>query len=447
MGEVYRATDTVLGRTVAIKLLADRYARDPDIGARFRREALAAARLSGEPHVITVFDVGEHEGRPFIVMEFVEGGSLHDRMRTGRVDTRRGLEWLAETGEALDAAHSHGVVHRDVKPANLLLDREEAIRVSDFGIASATGLDTLTLPGTVLGTVGYLSPEQARGEQATSASDRYALGVVAFELFTGRRPFASDTAATEALGHLNAPVPSAEAIAPDLPAGVDAVFARALSKEPSRRPETCAELVGDLRNAFRATVAPTLPDATVAPTLLDATVATQPLHRRVRPRARPAASVAVGVTLLVTGLGVAVVLSAASGGGDPARTVTQVKTVVSTVARTEPEREDGAALNDAGFARMQAGDYAEALPLLERAAQLLEGSGSLAEAYASYNLAFTRFALGRCDGVLSLLDRSEEVQGERVEIDRLRDEARRICEDHEPGRGNGKGRGKGDQDD
>ncbi len=224
---------------------------------RFRREALSAARLSGTPHVITVFDVGEHRKQPYIVMEYLEGGSVYDRLREGRVSPAQTLAWLAQAGQALDRAHAQGVVHRDVKPANLLLDRDGRVNVSDFGIASTTGLDTLTLPGTILGTAGYLSPEQARGEPATPASDRYALGVVAFELLTGRRPFEGDTAATEAFAHVTAPVPSAERIHPGLPDGVDAVLVRALAKDPADRPDSCAALVADLEDAFERASAPT----------------------------------------------------------------------------------------------------------------------------------------------------------------------------------------------
>ena len=251
MGEVYRAVDSVLERRVAVKLLSERHARDEDAHARFRREALSAARLSGAPHVITVFDVGEHGTQPYIVMEYLEGGSVFDRLREGRVSPRLALDWLDQAGQALDRAHAEGIVHRDVKPANLLLDRDGTIVVSDFGIASTSGFDTLTLPGTVLGTAGYLSPEQARGEPATAASDRYGLGVVAFELLTDRRPFEGETAATEAFAHVTAPVPSAELIKPELPDGVDEVLVRALAKSPADRPETCAELVADLRRTFR----------------------------------------------------------------------------------------------------------------------------------------------------------------------------------------------------
>ena len=250
MGRVYRATDSVLERTVAVKLLADRYAGDDEAHARFRREALAAARLSATRNVVTVFDVAEHDGRPFIVMEYLDGGSVYDRLRAGRVPSEEALAWLEQSASALDQAHANGIVHRDVKPANLLLDADGNVHVSDFGIASASGSDTLTTPGMVLGTVGYLAPEQARGEAATAASDRYALGVVAFELLTGRRPFEGDTPTTEAFGHLHGEIPSATALDPSLPARVDDVFRTALAKEPESRPANALALVSMLREAL-----------------------------------------------------------------------------------------------------------------------------------------------------------------------------------------------------
>src|SRR5262245_31251601 len=150
MGEIYRATDTSLGRAVAIKVLDDRYARDENIRARFTREALAAARLSGNPNIVTIYDVGEHHERPFIVMEYLGGGSLEQRLREGPAAPREALEWLEQAANALDAAHREGVIHRDVKPANLLLDRQGRMHVADFGIATTTGLDSLTQTGTVL---------------------------------------------------------------------------------------------------------------------------------------------------------------------------------------------------------------------------------------------------------------------------------------------------------
>src|SRR5436190_9388108 len=140
MGEIFRAEDSELGRVVAVKVLAERFSRDPSLRQRFTREALAAARLSGDPSTVTIYDVGEWEGRPFIVMEHVDGGSLEDRLSSGPPAPDDALEWLRQAAAALDAAHAKGVVHRDVKPANLLLNGDGALRVADFGIASAAGL-------------------------------------------------------------------------------------------------------------------------------------------------------------------------------------------------------------------------------------------------------------------------------------------------------------------
>jgi serine/threonine-protein kinase len=434
MGEVYRATDSVLQRPVAVKLLSERHARDPDLRARFEREALTAARLSGARNVITVFDVGEHGERPFIVMEYVEGGSVHDRLRRGGVEQRQALDWLEQTARALDQAHANGVVHRDVKPANLLLDADDNVHVSDFGIASAAGLDTLTLPGTVLGTAGYLSPEQARGEAATPASDRYALGAVAFELLTGRRPFESETAATEAFAHVNAPVPSATEVDPRLSPRVDAVLERALAKDPDARPPTATALVGDLRAAIADASAP-------APTLVvprDGAPTPPVVFRRSPLRSRRALVLGLA-TLLVAVLAVAAILGIAGGGSPEARTTT------TTPDRTQVSLAEASELNDVGFARMQAGNYSGALPPLVRAVEALRGSDTLTEAFARYNLAFTRFALGHCSGVLTPLDRSEAIQGPRTEIDELRAQWNARCAPPpaEDGNGHGKGKGKG----
>jgi hypothetical protein len=321
-------------------------------------------------------------------------------------------------------------VHRDVKPANLLLDGDGNVHVSDFGIASAGGFDTLTLPGTVLGTAGYLSPEQARGESATAASDVYALGVVAFELLTGRRPYASETPATEAFAHVSAEVPRATAIDPGLPAPLDAVFGDALAKDPSDRPASAAELVTRLRAAL---------DEAPEATLIQTTASRPTVHRSRRPRT----ALAVGAALLLAAaVALAVVLGVArdagsSEAGPPGRDLAA-------------SRAEGARLNDVGFARMQAGAYEAALPALVRAVDALRGSDTLTEAYARYNLAFTRFALGHCSGVLTPLERSEAIQGSRSEIDELRSEWRLRCappptteeSEEEPERGNGKGKGR-----
>ena len=209
MGDVMRARDTVLDRDVAVKLLATRFAEDADVRARFTREGLAAARLSGEPGIVTVYDVGEWHGRPFIVMEYLAGGSLAERLAQGAPPVAQALEWLEQAARALDAGHRHGVVHRDVKPANLLLDAGGRVHVADFGVASAGGLDSLTLTGTILGTAGYLSPEQARGERATPATRPVRAGgrgVGAARRASGRSR--ASRRRREATAHVHAPPPS-----------------------------------------------------------------------------------------------------------------------------------------------------------------------------------------------------------------------------------------------
>jgi tRNA A-37 threonylcarbamoyl transferase component Bud32 len=414
MGDIYLATDSVLVRKVAIKILADRYAQDQSVRQRFTREALAAARLSGEPNIVTIFDVGEYRGGPYIVMEHLGGGSLEDVLRRdGAQPPQQVFAWLDEAGRALDAAHARGVVHRDIKPGNLMLDTEGHIHVADFGIASAAGTDSLTMTGTVLGTAGYLSPEQAQGERATSASDRYALGVVAFELLTGRRPFEADSPTAEAAAQVNAPVPSVARMA-GFPGEVDPVFAQALAKDPQRRFTTAGEFVAALRDAFAEAAGPTRAFA-VAPPVRDA---------RSRPWPLLVGLLAVGA---IAGALFAYFLTRGDHHPAPTRVVTRVHTVTTSAAAATPSGRSGEALNDAGYAKMQAGDFPGALPLLEEAVRKLDGTGKLYEAYAKYNLAYTRFQLGNCDGVLDLLDQAEVIEGHKGPIDELRKRARNGC--------------------
>jgi eukaryotic-like serine/threonine-protein kinase len=443
MGDIYRATDSLLSRDVAVKILAERYAQDASVRERFKREALAAARLSGEPSIVTIYDVGEHNERPYIVMELLGGGSLDDVLRkSGPQSPEQVLAWLEQAGRALDAAHARGVVHRDVKPGNLMLDRDRNVHVADFGIASAAGMDSLTMTGTVLGTAGYLAPEQAQGDRATPASDRYALAIVAFELLTGTRPFEADSPTAEAAAHVNAPVPAISSRA-ELPRELDGVFERALAKDPDARYGTCADFVAALRAAFADAAGATRPFAPVVPT-----TPTRP--RPGRPAAMRGAWPLL-LALLAAGAVAGALLAYFLTRGDetappPTHVVTKVQTVTTqgqvstkevtvttssppptTTASPPPSSQSGVALNNAGYKKMQQGDYTAALPLLERAVQKLAGTGSLDEAWASYNLAYTRFQLGNCDGVLDLLDRSESIQGHRNEIDRLRQQAEEQC--------------------
>jgi eukaryotic-like serine/threonine-protein kinase len=198
MASVWCAEDQVLGRTIAVKVLSERFVTDPVAMRRFKREARAAARVSNHPHVVTIFDVGDldpdegHSGeatRPFMVMEYLAGGTVADAVRLGAVHRQEAVRWIREAASALDHAHERGIVHRDIKPANFLLNRSRVLHVADFGIARLVSEDTISSAGELFGTAAYLSPEQALGLEATGASDRYALAVVAFELLAGERPF------------------------------------------------------------------------------------------------------------------------------------------------------------------------------------------------------------------------------------------------------------------
>jgi serine/threonine protein kinase len=439
MGEVYRATDASLGRAVAVKLLAERYSRDDAIRRRFTREALAAARLSGEPHIVTVFDVGEYAERPFIVMEYLSGGSLEERIRDdGAQEVGQALEWLEQAATALDAAHRHGIVHRDVKPANLLLDRNGNVNVADFGIASAAGMDSLTITGTVLGTAGYLSPEQAQGEQATPASDRYSLAVVGFELLSGRRPFENESITAEAAAHVHSAVPSIAEICEGLPDELDPVFRQALAKDPARRFGSASEFVAALRAALAEAAGTTRSLPPAGPAAPVPPGATLPRVSRRRPaRARWPALLALLALAAVGGAIAAIVLTNrdtnTKGAVPPrAKTVTTVvtrqgSTVQTTVTAATPSPPppppppassgslSGSALNQAGYLKMQAGDYAGALPLLQQAVAKLSGVGYPNEAYANYNLGYTLLQLGQCSEAVPYLEQAKQLEPQRHE--------------------------------
>jgi serine/threonine protein kinase len=244
MAEVWRAVDTKLGRPVALKVISADHAADRSFVERFLREAKVVASLE-HPNILPVYDAGEDEGRPFLVMPFLDGGTLRDRLQGRPVLLGVAAGWIGQLASALDAAHEAGVLHRDVKPANVLIGKGDRLFLADFGIARMLGSGAgLTGTGMVVGTPIYMAPEQAQGHPASPASDRYSLAVVAYELLAGRPPFDGESPLSLMHQHVSSPAPALSTCVGGLPAGLDAVFATALAKEPEARHRTCEEFAG-----------------------------------------------------------------------------------------------------------------------------------------------------------------------------------------------------------
>ena len=477
MASVWCADDLVLDRKVAIKVLAERFAHDGASVARFKREARAAARVSGHPHVVTVYDVGEladsgdplidathPTGRGFIVMEFLAGGTVADAIQHDSVRRHEALRWLREAASALDDAHSRGIVHRDIKPANFLLDRGRVLHVADFGIARLTTEETITTSDQLFGTAAYLSPEQALGREATGASDRYALAVGAFELLTGERPFSAAHFSAQARQHIEEPPPAASEIDATLPPAVDEVLFTGLAKDPARRPASAGAFVTALGEALagrrpdegRRAPRRRTPMRTPDPAAPAASTAAAARHR---PDTRPpgmgtSASVgrlkhprifALGALAVATALITGVAIAALAGGRHPGTRVAVAHATAPTVARrragarrpaarhhvtrtrhvkpaTTPAVQSPEQLQDAGYEEMLAGDYTAAIPNL-RAAVSSASPGSDTYAYALYNLGRSMLLSGDPQAAIPVLRQRLRIPNQQATVKALLAEA------------------------
>ncbi len=366
MAEVYLARDQLLDRPVALKALFPEYAREPSFVERFRREAQAAANLN-HPNIVAIYDWGQESGTYFIVMEYVEGRSLRDLIRSeAPVDPGQSAEIAAEIAAALGFAHRGGVVHRDVKPGNVLLTRTGNVKVTDFGIARAGTSDGLTQTGSVMGTATYFSPEQAQGQSVDGRSDVYALGVVLYEMVTGVAPFTGDSPVSVAYKHVREePVPPTQRN-PEVPHDLEQIIMTALAKDPDQRYQTADDMRADLLRFRRgrpiaatpltAMVAevPTTATAAAAKGAYAATVATPRVDDRGRyaegPRypQRKKSNTALVTTLVLVGLALiigAILFAAIKLGGSEGHVTvptviheTQAKAVADiTAAHLQPD--------------------------------------------------------------------------------------------------------------
>jgi eukaryotic-like serine/threonine-protein kinase len=319
MSSVFCARDLQLDRRVAIKILHEHYLDDPEYVERFRSEARAVAQLS-HPNIVTVIDRGQDDGRQYIVFEYVEGENLKELVgRSGRLPLRRAVELALAVAEGLAFAHERGLVHRDVKPQNVLLSSEGEVKVTDFGIARSLHVEHgVTQTGTVLGTSEYLAPEQAGGSPVSPATDIYSLGVVLWELLAGDVPFSGENFVAVALRHVNEPPPSLRERRPDVPPRLEAAVGRALAKDPAQRFPSMAAFAGELRTCLAEleSEAPAQEDAAL--TLITPRVPA-PARPAPAPRARRRRPVAayVVIGLAVAGAAFAAVFLLAGGGHGP----------------------------------------------------------------------------------------------------------------------------------
>jgi eukaryotic-like serine/threonine-protein kinase len=314
MSTVYLASDETLDRSVAVKVMHREMSEQEDQLQRFRQEARAVAKLT-HPNVVAVIDAGEDGGHPYIVFEYVKGETLKQRIsRVGALDTQEAIAYAIEVGRGLSVAHARNMVHRDIKPQNVLIDEEGRAKLTDFGISRQLEQDGMTATGRVLGTTDYVAPEQAMGHGADPRSDIYSLGVVLYEMLVGQVPFHADSQVGVAMKHVNEELPDVQRRRPEVSAAVALVVERATAKDPAERYQTIGAMIDDLETALEVEAARAGSTSGEATSVLDAV---PPPRRKLSGRARWSWA-AIALLLVVAGgalLAVQLISSGIGGGG------------------------------------------------------------------------------------------------------------------------------------
>ena len=335
MSTVYLARDTTLDRAVAVKVMHREMSEQADQLERFRQEARAVAKLS-HPNVVSVIDAGEDGGHPYIVFEYVEGETLKQRInRVGALDPQEALAYAIEIARGLTVAHARNMVHRDIKPQNVLIDAEGRAKLTDFGISRQLEQDGMTATGRVLGTTDYVAPEQAMGHPVDPRSDVYSLGVVLYEMLVGQVPFHADSQVGVAMKHVNEDLPDVQQRRPELSAAAAMAVERATAKDPARRYQEVGEMIDDLSTALEVEAARAGSTTGEATSVLEAV---PPAKRKLSDRARLSWA-AILLLVLVAGVALAVVqlISSGESGGGGALKDKGAKIPISSATDFDPQ--------------------------------------------------------------------------------------------------------------
>ena len=400
---VYRAEHVRLGRQAALKLLSPGLG-EADFSERFLRESRLAASLD-HPSIVPVYDAGEDDGLLYIAMAYVEGTDLKTLIvGEGPLPLRRALAIAGQIASALDAAHEQGLVHRDVKPANILVGRDDRAYLSDFGTVKELASGGMTRTGSFVGTIEYCAPEQIEGGPVDARTDVYALGCVLWEALTGSPPFHRSSEVAVLNAHLHDQPPRLSRVAPELPAGLEPVLDRALAKQPLDRYGSCGALV----SAARAAAA----------------------ERRVD-RRRLALSVGMLLLAALAGAGLALGIRSPTNSSSPTTTTTAVAPPARPTYSLDKlvlRSDDGRTLNDMAYALIGAHQFRRALPFAQKAVRKAP-KGSLTYAFATFNLGYARLQLGQCALALPLLERALRLEPPDLKplVHRRITQARRRC--------------------